>query len=1646
MFAWLTPTKSSRAPPHDHGPKGHETSSGHTMAVPAVNRSTMYCAHYFGSELDEFGVLEGAAGTRTRTMTRTSGRGTTNVCSLCQGLRVDEDAVLEDLRGYFPPSIEQAAAHGRVHELENFMRLIANPCDLNISTILQGVETLQGTTMGKSGNALCTAAYHGQEEVAVYLLGAGFPVGMPEGKEGKTPLQCAVIKGHRRLVRLLVRHGASDTTRIVGGAFQGMCALDVAVVMGRPDLATLVSCTTAFDAAKTKATSQHTSPYDVTATPVIHRGHNDSCGCGMNHLLASARARSLQNPVARVALAYLNRHILKTRICASLFCSHNVADASQTDLQALITLHNEAALVIQRCYQNYRQRKYLPRVNAAASRVQACWRGFVARSRYSTVRVHAATLATHRRVFDELLAAVASDTNDTTKVVAAVAAALDKWIKVDTDTQVVRALYVQRDGGTNTSSAAALAGTGTGTGKRSDTLVPARFFKLAKAHTARILTKPSTKHGTTLQLITNAGKVSVFQRLHAAPLLENGDGTWVRLANPGQRLGNDEAWVLANPTNPNFATLSSVAAETNYLQMSTKFINQYCADYDFINLDVAKGSLVSSHEFDGNIVATTQQGVGVRGWVPPDRLLCDPPTLPRVLARCLDEGRIGVFTTVCKEADLTQRLHQGNTIFHICAEANAVLQLRVLLAADVARGSTTCNCPNDNVETPLMVACASASMEAVDVLLAAGCDVGYASSSCLLWPVGGASAAIATGSGLELEVEGGDETENHVENQVRVKPAHVTAYSAKDQTVTVQLDDACLKTALRGQTTTTTLALDSPRLHPVGWAAATHHAVLELPDEIPARLASGKHCWLEYETWRRAASGSPALQHWSMPTLPLGGGSISPPGSTIDGNHSLFVNPRRLAAPCNSAFLNGKGMCAISIAAERRSVALLAKLCAARGVDVNAQDNGGFTPLMRVLHSIPAITPIVQPGSEVLAAATNAHSAVDDHAASPWSFFARASEPFKECSKEGTDNDTRLRDCQVHAAQDCISTLVLAGGHVNQPGKRGTTPLMLASLWKDASLAQHLLSLGADMSLVDDAGDDALQIAASHGNDTTVQALLQHSRNCCPSFDTGARVNKAMQAAAAAGNTATLLQLVQSLPINAVGCKLMHKVGYTPSLSCWPVPITEILQNLLLKCPAESAGDAIEAAVATVVAQAQHHVDFACSLGSSIIDGHSPAHDERLKALALVTELFKALAVCANHASGGTRGAELQADLGRQQQLVRPATLNAAHVLVSNESTVSLLLLELALCQLHLSSLSPVIELLTEFPWALLARDNQSGALAIVDDLIHNGLASPRKTASAQAADADRVASLLRHVVAEAPSLLKSGNRAAAVVDVVLEAGPEALSHVQVSLVCDMLYHGSTHSPLPGRIAAAAVAAEYETLIDVPAAIPTTTAVLRVRPRGPWQMWDKVLGSGLIPQLQKMQMDKGAGAAGAATGTVGRKRAAATHFLKMWCPELLAKCTICDTPFDDVSAHVLACKKNTHEHFQKKFCEHAFCQDCMKAWIHSKLDDQSASIQCPEPGCEVLLFADDVRRIAGAAACDRFVALQSADHRARLLELLRDQPALVKTLSKDAKPCPKCYVIIYRHAGCDSMMCRCSHRFSWNSVVKWPTIAELAVA
>ena len=138
----------------------------------------------------------------------------------------------------------------------------------------------------------------------------------------------------------------------------------------------------------------------------------------------------------------------------------------------------------------------------------------------------------------------------------------------------------------------------------------------------------------------------------------------------------------------------------------------------------------------------------------------------------------------------------------------------------------------------------------------------------------------------------------------------------------------------------------------------------------------------------------------------------------------------------------------------------------------------------------------------------------------------------------------------------------------------------------------------------------------------------------------------------------------------------------------------------------------------------------------------------------------------------------------------------------------------------------------------------------------------------------------------------------------------------------------------------------------------------------------------------------------------------------------LNACLVC---LDEMPASVQvpissACRRTTHR----------VCRPCAKRFLEHELTEGRLHIRCPGIGCEHLVdLKRDLQRLGLEGLQEDYQAKLIEVHAQRLHELMQDNDML-DFAQKHARVCPECGVLIYRHAGCAHMRCRCGAEFSWN--------------
>ena len=167
-------------------------------------------------------------------------------------------------------------------------------------------------------------------------------------------------------------------------------------------------------------------------------------------------------------------------------------------------------------------------------------------------------------------------------------------------------------------------------------------------------------------------------------------------------------------------------------------------------------------------------------------------------------------------------------------------------------------------------------------------------------------------------------------------------------------------------------------------------------------------------------------------------------------------------------------------------------------------------------------------------------------------------------------------------------------------------------------------------------------------------------------------------------------------------------------------------------------------------------------------------------------------------------------------------------------------------------------------------------------------------------------------------------------------------------------------------------------------------------------------------------------------------RRAAIGLLRLYWPEEVVQCSICDDAYDECPPAQPVQQGNAR--FAKKICDHTFCAGCLTGWISTVVSAGRHKCFCPETGCTAQLYPDDIKRVAGVAVYAEYMAVLKTDHRGRLLEAMEAGVGLEK--DPKCRACPACRVVIYRYEGCDDFVCHCGHRFHFSRAT-WPSVAAL---
>ena len=219
-----------------------------------------------------------------------------------------------------------------------------------------------------------------------------------------------------------------------------------------------------------------------------------------------------------------------------------------------------------------------------------------------------------------------------------------------------------------------------------------------------------------------------------------------------------------------------------------------------------------------------------------------------------------------------------------------------------------------------------------------------------------------------------------------------------------------------------------------------------------------------------------------------------------------------------------------------------------KDLNVNAETNGGWTPLMYAIESggPDAVNVLVKAGADV--------NAENKHGKTSLIFAAwnRNPDAVNVLVKAGADvnaenkyGKTSLMYAAESGSADAVRALVKAGATVNAQNRHGDTPLMYAAKNGSPGTVSALVNAGADVNAQNRYGDTPLMYAVWNGNTDAVNALV----------DAGAAVNAENKRvwtplfyAARSGNP----EIVNALVNAGANVNAQDKDGTTPLLLAVP--------------------------------------------------------------------------------------------------------------------------------------------------------------------------------------------------------------------------------------------------------------------------------------------------------------------------------------------------------------------------------------------------------------------------------------------------------------------------------------------------------------
>ncbi len=159
----------------------------------------------------------------------------------------------------------------------------------------------------------------------------------------------------------------------------------------------------------------------------------------------------------------------------------------------------------------------------------------------------------------------------------------------------------------------------------------------------------------------------------------------------------------------------------------------------------------------------------------------------------------------------------------------------------------------------------------------------------------------------------------------------------------------------------------------------------------------------------------------------------------------------------------------------------------------------------------------------------------------------------------------------------------------------------------------------------------------------------------------------------------------------------------------------------------------------------------------------------------------------------------------------------------------------------------------------------------------------------------------------------------------------------------------------------------------------------------------------------------------------------------------LEMCPICldeEIPWSEhIRVRVAATEQDIEEGISCP-CTHRFCRLCFDRYLGLKFSENTSKIDicCPGENCSAVVHLHNYISNLELGQRKEYLKVQIKRRLRRLVDLnestLASDRQYTDWAKRDARVCPKCYVITWRYEGCSHITCPCGAEYDWDDLCK----------